>query len=227
MAETIGASRRYAASVLAASADRILARLGAHDLVLDVGGGWEPYARADHVLDLLPYRPVEGARYSEATWSRRDMCDREPWPYDDGEFAFAVCSHTLEDVRDPVYVCSELSRVARAGYIEVPSRLTEQAYGIQGPWAGYGHHHWLVEVLDDGSLEFVFKSHVLDGDERFQIPAGDYWSATDAERFHARFWEGGIVARERIFIGAEEHDAYMARVVRERAPRKSLLRRRR
>ena len=54
----------------------------------------------------------------------------------DGFFDFAICSHTLEDVCDPVWVCEELARVAKAGYIEVPSRLEEQAWSFQGPWVG-------------------------------------------------------------------------------------------
>lgn len=77
-------------------------------------------------------------------------------------FDFAVCSHTLEDVRDPIWVCSELNRIARAGYIEVPSRLDEQTLWIQGPWVGWGHHHWFIDIEDD-RLDFVFKTHVVNG----------------------------------------------------------------
>jgi hypothetical protein len=199
--------------MLAASERRILETLGPDDLVLDVGGGWEPFPRADWVLDLLEHRP--GSRATPETWVRRDICDREPWPFGDDRFDFAVCSHTLEDVRDPVWVCAELSRVARRGYVEVPSRLMEQAFGIQGPWVGYGHHHWLCEVVD-GALQFVFKSHVLNGQPLFQLTAEDYWSASEEARVHAVFWEGEIRASERIFIGHEEHDAYVADLGRHR-----------
>ena len=203
--------------MLAASAQRILDSLGPEDLVLDVGGGWEPFPRADWVLDLLDHRP--GCRATPETWVQRDMCDREPWPFAGDQFDFAVCSHTLEDVRDPIWVCAELSRVARRGYIEVPSRLMEQAFGIQGPWVGYGHHHWLCEVVD-GGLQFVFKSHVLNGQPLFQLTAEDYWSAPEEARVEALFWEGEVRARERIFIGHEEHDAYVANLGRHRGARR-------
>ena len=196
--------------MLAASARAIEARLGPDDLVLDVGGGWDPFPRADWVLDLLEFRP--GSRATPQTWVRRDMCDHEPWPFEDDQFDFAVCSHTLEDVRDPVHVCRELSRVARGGYVEVPSRLMEQAFGIQGPWVGYGHHHWLIDVLPDGTLQFVFKSHALNGQPLFQVTAERYWSAPEEQRVHALFWDGEVRARERIFIGHEEHDAYVMEV---------------
>jgi hypothetical protein len=200
--------------VLAASRDRILASLAAGDLVLDVGGGWEPFPQATHVLDILDFRP--GSRATPETWVQRDMCDREPWPFGDRQFDFAICSHTLEDVRDPIHVCRELSRVAKRGYVEVPSRLMEQAYGIQGPWVGYGHHHWLIDLTAPGELEFVFKSHVLNGQPLFQLPAEVYWSAPESERVHAVFWEGEIRARERIFIGHEEHDAYVMAIKEQR-----------
>ncbi|MGI8845859.1 MAG: class I SAM-dependent methyltransferase, partial [Thermoleophilaceae bacterium] len=142
--------------MLESSAARILANLGSGDLVLDVGAGANPFERADWVIDLWPYgkRGIYGRqdraaeRFSEATWVLHDICDPGPWPFADDQFDFAVCSHTLEDVRDPVGVCAELSRVARAGYIEVPSRLEEQSLGVQGPWAGWGHHHWLIDPID-------------------------------------------------------------------------------
>ena len=139
--------------MLAESAQAILDRLGPDDLVLDVGGAARPLPRTDWILDLAPYQARgqlgwEGDRAQERfgpdTWIQRDICDREPWPFADLQFDFAICSHTLEDVRDPVWVAAELQRVARAGYIEVPSLREELTYGIQGPWVGWGHHHWLA-----------------------------------------------------------------------------------
>ncbi len=209
--------------MLPANRQAVLARIPDDALVLDVGGWASPLARADWVLDLQPYATrgdygylgdPAAERFTAETWVQRDICDREPWPFEDGRFDFAICSHTLEDVRDPVFVCQELSRVAKAGYVEVPSRLMEQAFGIQGPWVGYGHHHWLVERVGDADLEFVFKSHVLNGQPLFQLPAAEYWAAPEEARVHAVFWEGEIRGRERIFIGHEEHDSYVANIPR-------------
>ncbi len=174
--------------------------------VLDVGGWAEPLARADWVMDLMPwetrglYGPAGRARerFSAATWVQRDICSREPWPFADGTFDFAVCSHTLEDVRDPVWVCSELSRVARAGYVELPSRLEEQSFGVQGDWVGWGHHHWLVDLVD-GGLELVFKPHILVRDD-LHFPAGFAGSLSAEERVTTLWWEGEVRAWERVFV---------------------------
>lgn len=191
--------------MLSAGRERVEA-LPADASVLDVGGWAAPLARADWVLDLMGwetrglYGSVDPAdeRFSAATWVQRDICAREPWPFADGAFDFVVCSHTLEDVRDPIWVCSELSRVAHAGYVEVPSRLVEQSFGVQGDWVGWGHHHWLIDVVD-GGLEFVFKPHIL-AREDLHFPAGFAASLGVEERVETLWWEGEVRAWERVFV---------------------------
>ena len=221
--------------MLNASRQTILDRLPEEAAVLDVGGWAKPFARADWVIDLLPYetRGLYGydqgsageERFSAASWVQRDFCDREPWPFADDQFDFAICSHTLEDVRDPVWVCQEMSRVARAGYVETPSRLAEQTYGIQGQWVGWGHHHWLVDVTGAG-LEFVFKTHVLHGRPEMQVPLRAYEALPEDRRVHALFWEGELPAQERVFIGIGEIDDYLASVTGAEAVDQRFLRRR-
>ena len=220
--------------MLSASAERIRRSLSDADVVLDVGGWAVPYPRADWVIDLMPYESRgaygrigdEPERFTPRTWVERDLCEREPWPFDDGQFDFAVCAQTLEDVRDPVWVCAELNRVARAGYVEVPSRLEEQCVGVHGPWAGYSHHHWLVDV-GERQVDFVFKSHVVHSRDEFHFPAGFADSLEPQERVQQLWWEGGFDFAERILIDTEEHDRYLASFVaanRDRAssPRRSL-----
>jgi hypothetical protein len=203
--------------VLAASADRIDSILTDDDVVLDVGGWASPFGRADWVLDLMPYesRGLYGQadpdreRFGVDTWVQRDVCSREPWPFAAGQFDFAICSQTLEDVRDPIWVCDELIRVAKAGYIEVPSRLEEQSYGVHGPWVGWSHHRWLVDVSAVG-IDFVFKPHLLQGREEYFFPA-EFGAALEAQqRVQTLFWEGSFSSRERIFMQPEELNRYLA-----------------
>lgn len=208
--------------MLEANVDRIEALVPDEALVLDVGGWAKPFARADWVLDLMPYetRGIYGPatpgpeRFDASTWVRRDMCDRAPWPFDDDQFDFAVCSHTLEDVRDPVWACSELNRVAKAGYLEVPSRLEEQSFGIHGQFVGWSHHRWLVDVTDEG-VDFVFKPHMLHWRHEFQFPAELGAALTREERVQYLFWEGGFAYREVVFTAPQELDRYLADFVAE------------
>jgi Methyltransferase domain len=213
--------------VLAASAQEILRRLPDSAVVLDVGGAARPFPRADWILDLAPYdargqlgwqgeRAAE--RFDASRWVQRDICDRAPWPFDDDQFDFAICSHTLEDIRDPVWACAELQRVARAGYIEVPALREELTYGIQGPWVGWGHHHWLVLTAGDG-VEFVFKHHVVNrrGSHR---PAGSADGLSQAERVQPFWWEETFTARERFLLTAPELDGFLERLAHEGLPRR-------
>lgn len=202
--------------MLAESKREIQARLDDENLlVLDVGGWANPFPRADWVIDLMPYesRGLYGdrpgpSRFGQETWIQRDICDRKPWPFADGQFDFAICSHTLEDVRDPVWVCAELIRVAKAGYIEVPSRLEEQTYGIHGPWVGWAHHHWLVDV-SPRRIQFVFKSAVLQGRPSARLETEIGATLTEAERVQTMFWEGEFEFGERIFLEPGELDRHL------------------
>src|SRR4051794_14780030 len=221
--------------MLAGSTARVLERLDDGDLVLDVGGWARPFARADWVMDLLPYETRglygyeqgdrDGERFTEQTWVVRDICAREPWPFGDHQFDFAICSHTLEDIRDPIWVCQELQRVAKAGYIEVPSRLEEQTLGVQGNWVGWGHHHWLIDITP-GRIEFVFKHHILHGRPELQVPQEVERSLSREERVQSLWWTDSFVAVERVFIDPPDAlDHYLKEAVPKQGLGKRIARR--
>jgi hypothetical protein len=213
-----------------------LRRLGDHDTVLDVGGWADPLPRADWVIDLMPYASrgmyarrgwtepsQEPERFSAKTWVERDICDREPWPFADDRFDFVVCAQTLEDLRDPIWVCSEMARVGRAGYVEVPSRLEEQSYGIQGPFVGWPHHRWLTEQRD-GTLEFVSKPGGLENRPHAHFPAGFWETLTPEERVLTLWWEGTFTATERIFSDGDEWEDHIEDFVRREMAARGLSR---
>ena len=212
--------------MLDASAQRILDTLPDDALVLDVGGGVKPFNRADWIMDALAYeeRSSQGSigpepeRFSAETWARRDFCDREPWPFADRQFDFAICSHTLEDVRDPIWMCSELNRVAKAGYIEVPSRLEEQTFGFQGPWTGWSHHRWLIDVdQEHRQITFVHKSGVVErGDSHF--PAEFWKTLSTDERVSTLWWEDDFGYEERLFWDFVEFDEWLRKPLLAREP---------
>ena len=206
----------------------ILERLADGDLMLDVGGWADPFGRADWVIDLMPHEtrglyeregwverdddPAE--RFTAATWVARDVCDREPWPFKDDQFDFVVCSHTLEDLRDPLWVCAEMERVGRAGYVEVPSRLEEQSHGVYGNFVGWPHHHWLIDVEAD-SIEFVFKDHEIHSRPECWFPRSFWERLSDEERVQTLWWEkGSFHYSERIFLEERPHERYLPDLVR-------------
>ncbi len=181
------------------------------DVVLDVGGWARCFNRANYVLDKFPYE-TRGRRYQEAldqgpqggevehfskeTWITRDLCGRAPWPFSDKSIDFCICSHTLEDLRDPFWVCSEMSRVARRGYIEVPSILFELTRGREpGVPVGLSHHFWMIEKRQE-ELIFSPKTHNLHGDRRLSLPASFGASLPADRQVTWHFWEGEIRFQE-------------------------------
>ena len=223
--------------MLVESLERLLARLGDDDRVLDVGGWAAPLNRADWVIDLMPYE-TRGAlpvgsfgpgpeRFCADTWVQRDICAHDPYPFDDDFFDFAVCTFTLEDIRDPIWVCEEMSRIARAGLIEVPSLVDELSWNVPefsgGPWVGHDHHRWLC-FTGPNSIEFMHKPHSLHAEWRATVPARrSAWLRAD-QRVQVLWWEGHLAARERVVIGAFPLDELERHLIGELRPSRAELR---
>lgn len=210
----------------------VLEKLHGSDVVLDVGGWACPFNRANIVVDAEPFEtrgyyrtlglpPSQGGateHFDRASWVQRDLCGREPWPFADKSIDFAICSHTLEDLRDPLWVCSELVRVARAGYIEVPSRAAEQSRGWERPGiAGLSHHRWLIDI-DPGRITFLMKYHLLHADWRYSLPQSFLRSLPEARKVQWLFWQGSFTFEERTIHGSGAQAAELERFVRETRP---------
>ena len=187
---------------------------------LVVGAGHGPLNAATHVIDGGSYaeaaEPVDGQnsrRFFPATWTQMDIC-ATPWPFPDKYFEFSFCSHVLEDVRDPLAVLREISRVSRAGYIETPSRAREifvpARYPLLSAWlgrkppVGFPHHRWYVENVQ-GQFRFLAKTAET-------IAAPDYVltqrelgrELTDEESGLGVFWSDRIEGRELVFANSRE-----------------------
>ena len=122
-------------------------------LVLDVGSGDKPHWRADVLLDRFP-GDEHGGQRSGTSRSRVDRplfdADAADMPFADKVFDFVICSHVLEHVERPNAVVAELTRVAKAGYIEVPEAASAKI-------VDFPSHLWWV-TFDDGVLVFTAKS---------------------------------------------------------------------
>ncbi len=156
-------------------------------LVLDIGGWCDPFPRADYVIDMFPYEtrgiayhgihklpvtcvyptPLPGERFTKKQWILHDICSERPFPFPDKMFDFVICSHTLEDVRDPLRACSEIIRVGKAGYIETPSRIGESLMAYN-KLVGASHHRWTVEIQNE-QIQFRMKYHFLHTHRSFYI----------------------------------------------------------
>jgi SAM-dependent methyltransferase len=213
--------------ILRRNLPEVVARAKAAVRTLDVGGWYLPLNAATHVLDILPYatrgRPLDpenAPRFSAETWFLHDACV-PPWPFPDKFFDFSFCSHLLEDVRDPLAVVRELTRVAKAGYVETPSR--EREIFAKGRWAalaarcgrppevGFYHHRWFVEAQAT-HLVFTAKTCELERDPAYYLTRSNLGrKMREEESGIGIFWQDSLTAEERIIVDAEEARAELRR----------------
>jgi hypothetical protein len=198
------------------NAVKIVSFLNDRDKVLDIGGWARPFNRANHVIDAEPYEtrgyyndpalaslrgwyaPAQGGDrewFSKDTWIQRDICDRQPFPFTDKEIDFVICSQTLEDLRDPLWVCSEMIRIGKRGYIEVPSRLAESSRGVEPNQVGWSHHRWLIDIAED-HVYFTMKYHKIHSHWRFSFPATRLRRLPEDKREQWLFWEESFSCSE-------------------------------
>jgi SAM-dependent methyltransferase len=191
--------------------------------VLDVGCASGPLKRADFLIDIVPFEDIYWGnakgpgdiRASKNTYIQHDICSREPWPFKDKQFDYSFCSHVLEDIRDPLWACSELIRISKAGYIEVPSKLYETTFGVEYKnLAGAAHHRWVVDVVDD-RLRFTFK--YMNIHQKLLNKNRRKYSANDPEMFLCIAWSESFNYFENwLNSGKEIFEYYLNRPVTDK-----------
>jgi len=193
--------------MIAANVQPVVSKMLAAEKALDVGGWHKPINAATHVIDILEYAtrlnsqawdPENSPRFNEKTWLQFDICNREPWPFPDKYFDFSVCSHVLEDIRDPIWVVSELARVSKKGYLECPTPASE-LLSYDGRMVGCQHHRWFVDFQQEpGTVLFRMKPHDLLARKRY-VHASRLHTVDWDRLAHGIFWENTIQGREVIF----------------------------
>lgn len=127
-------------------------------VVVEIGPGTCPFALATEFIDWQPRPHLEGKPVYHL-----DL-NSEPLPYADQSVDFIYCRHVLEDMYNPMWLCQEINRVAKAGYIETPSPIAECCRHVDGGspnFRGYIHHRYLV--WNDGDvLSFLPKYPVIE-----------------------------------------------------------------
>lgn len=110
-------------------------------LVLEVGSGGNPYFRSNVLIDA--YLDTRERHYAKLISDRPTVLGFvENLPFKDDSFDFVIASHVLEHSKNPEKFLSEIQRVSKAGYIEVPDAFFERL-------ATYLDHRLEITDIDD------------------------------------------------------------------------------
>jgi len=161
-------------------------------LVLEVGSGHRPHPRADVLSDKYLEDIERGGKlFIDRPFVQADV---ERLPFKSKAFDYVICRHVLEHTENPQAALNELSRVARAGYIETPSAVWEWLHPTRA------YHRWYVLEIN-GELVMMRKKP-----DEAPIPFGHLFEVLNkyspeyrlfirkyADLFYVRYqWDGEI-----------------------------------
>jgi len=175
-------------------------------MILDVGGGRNTYPKATHIIDIVP-KPED----CTLEYIQMDVCAGR-WNFADKQFDYIFCRDTLEDLKNPLFVCNEMMRVGKAGRIIVPSVLTECTIGIDpyphsDKYAGYCNHKWLSFTTKNNGILFVPKTpitHIINWTKNFShkkvFLVFDWMKSFEVRELIPMHWDEFYLPLSRYFV---------------------------
>tara|TARA_B100000029_G_scaffold474766_1_gene517418 strand:+ start:219 stop:860 length:642 start_codon:yes stop_codon:yes gene_type:complete len=135
--------------------------------ILDLGCSINNYwPEANHYADVDDFTKA----FSDLNLKYTQIKPNSKLPFKDKEFDYVILSHVLEHVPNLLEFVSEIERIAKAGYIELPTKLNDNlVFGCDEQDIG---HKWWFEFDDNNSqLLYTEKVNAL---EKF-ITVGQLW----------------------------------------------------
>ena len=161
-------------------------------VVLEVGAGQDPDPSTALVIDKYVADDFERPGERPMSFAKPVVvADGEQLPLRDGAFDYAIASHVLEHAQHPAEFAGELSRVASAGFVQVPSRAAELTFG----WA---YHPWLIDRSAGGLVFHPRGKAVAPIGEVFHQGYTDsaffraWWAANRSVWHHSMEWQGEL-----------------------------------
>lgn len=146
--------------------------------VLDVGSGGWPFSKATHLADMYMGETTHRAEAMQRD-ERPVVClDIHQMPFEEKTWDFIFCSHVLEHLDRPGDAIRELTRVARRGYIEVPTRLSDTMLNFTRLT---NHHRWHGLILGETLVLMEWKDQ-----ERRDMGSDDFYRLL-MSRYHNTF----------------------------------------
>jgi SAM-dependent methyltransferase len=132
------------------------------DIVLEIGSGHNPHWRSDVLCDKDLSIGKERQKKELKIDRPLILGDGQNLPFKDKYFDYVIARHVVEHVDRPDKFLNELSRVAKAGYIEAPTMFSE---GIRRT---EHYHKWYILLINN---TLIFKRKEIND-------YGPFWGLT-------------------------------------------------
>lgn len=120
--------------------------------VIDIGASWNPFSTEylTHTFDLLPHNIPNVHQFRGDINAYEDWVQIFEYVEKHGKFDFCNCTHTLEDIAYPITALRYMPKIAKEGFIAVPSKYWElQRRRLM---RGAHHHRWIFDIKQDNIL---------------------------------------------------------------------------
>ncbi len=160
--------------------------------ILDLGCSLANYWKeANHFADIQDHT----ASFKKINLKYTKIEPNKKLPFKDKEFDYVILSHVLEHVPNLLEFKSELTRIGKSGYIELPTKFYDNlVFGSDEPDLG---HKWWFEFNDDENILYYTKK--IDAIEKF-LSVGTSWKFQKyyEDSFILQFyWQDNFEMRER------------------------------
>jgi len=124
--------------------------------VIDIGGSANPWC--DKFVDTY----VDIMNSSDRRVIQGDINEMSLWNKLTGEgWDFCICTHTLEDIRDPKFVIENIKKIAKSGFVSVPNKHTEISNIESSEYLGFCHHRWIFQITSSKMIRAISKFHII------------------------------------------------------------------
>jgi hypothetical protein len=144
--------------------------------ILDIGGAKEKHFPEkfnfiDYVLDInsadtqnSSVKSILGNINEE-----KAFIELEDYVEKNGKFDYCICTHVLEDIRNPQMVIDKINKISKAGLISFPSKYLEMSR-FEKPYMfrGFHHHRWIF-TISQNTLVGIPKINMIEHKDLDQV----------------------------------------------------------
>lgn len=131
------------------------------------------YPECKFVVDAYPVEQTDVTFYNANIENIDDWGGLFSYVEENGKFDFSICSHTMEDVFNPLELAKILQKISKRGYMAIPSKFNEFTKLYVNKYRGDAHHKQFFDVLNDELIVYP-KFNWIETDERSDLITENY-----------------------------------------------------